>query len=63
VSDIIELNQTYYIMLAEEKKGGVSKPLKEVRGEIERRLLQIERQKDQQDWLQRLRKKAYVKIY
>ena len=63
VSEIIELNQTYYIMLAEEKKGGTSKPLSELRGEIERRLLQIERQKDQQGWLQRLRKKAYVKIY
>jgi peptidyl-prolyl cis-trans isomerase SurA len=63
VSEIIELNQTYYIMLAEEKKGGISKPLKEVRPEIERRLLQIERQKDQQDWIQRLRKKAYIKIY
>jgi len=62
VSDIIELNQTYYIMLVEQKKGGVSKPLKEVRAEIENRLLQIERQKDQQDWLQRLRKKAYIKI-
>ena len=63
VSDIIELNQTYYIMLVEQKKGGVSKPLKELRAEIERRLLQIERQKDQQEWLQRLRKKAFVKIY
>jgi parvulin-like peptidyl-prolyl isomerase len=63
ISDIIELNQTYYLMLAEQKKGGVSKPLKEVRNEIEARLLQVERQKDQQEWLQRLRKKAYVKIY
>ncbi len=63
VSDIIELNQTFYIMLAEQKKGGVAKPLKDLRTEIENRLLQVERQKDQQEWLQRLRKKAYVKIY
>lgn len=63
VSDIIQLNQTFYIMLAEQKKGGVSKPLKEVSKEIEGRLLQVERQKDQQEWLQRLRKKAFVKIY
>ena len=63
VSDIIELNQTFYIMLVEQKKGGIAKPLKEVRPEIENRLLQIERQKDQQEWLQRLRKKAFVKIY
>ena len=63
VSDIIQLNQTYYIMLVEQKKGGISKPLKEVRKDIENRLLQTERQKDQQEWLQRLRKKAFVKIY
>lgn len=63
VSDIIELNRTFYIMLVEQKKGGVTKPFNEVRNEIENHLLQIERQKDQQGWLQRLRKKAYVKIY
>lgn len=63
VSDVIQLNQSYYLMLAEERKGGVTKPLKDVRREIESRLLQAERQKDQQDWLQRLRKKAFVKIH
>jgi len=63
VSDIIEIHETCYIMLAEQKKGGTSKPLKELHGEIERRLIQIERQKDQQEWLQRLRKKAFVKVY
>jgi parvulin-like peptidyl-prolyl isomerase len=63
VSDVIEMNQTFYLILVEQKKGGVTKPLREVRAEIESRLLQIERQKDQQGWLQRLRKKAFVKIY
>lgn len=63
VSEVLELNATYYLLLVEEKKGGVTKPLKEVRGEIEQRLLQIERQKQQQGWLERLRKKAYVKVY
>ena len=63
VSEVIEINQTWYLLLAEEKKGGISKPLKEVRDEIERRLLQIERQKLQQGWLERLRKKAFIKIY
>ncbi len=63
VSDIVELNNAYYLMLVEQKKGGIVKPLKELRKEIENHLLQVERQKDQQEWLQRLRKKAYVKIY
>jgi peptidyl-prolyl cis-trans isomerase SurA len=62
VSDVIEMNQTYYLMLVEQKKGGVSKPLKELRTEIERRLLQVESQKQQQEWLQRLRKKASIQI-
>lgn len=63
VSDVIELNQTYYVLLAEEKRGFNTKSLKEMRPEIEGRLLQVERQKQQQGWLERLRKKAYVKVY
>ena len=63
VSDVLELNQTYYVLLAEEKRGFNTKSLKEVRGDIERHLLGIERQKQQQGWLDRLRKKAYIKIF
>ena len=63
VSDVLELNQTYYILLAEEKRGFNTKSLKDVRPEIQARLLQVERQKQQQGWLERLRKKAYVKIF
>lgn len=62
-SEIVELNQTFYILLAEDRKEGTVKPLKEIRAEIERRLLQVERQKMLEGWLSRLRKKAYVKIY
>ena len=63
VSDIVELNQTYYLLLAADRKDGVTKPLKEVRDQIEKYLTQQERQKLQQGWLDRLRKKAYIKIY
>lgn len=63
VSDIVDMNNAYYLMLVEQKKGGTVKPLKELRKGIENQLLQVERQKDQQEWLQRLRKKAYIKIY
>ncbi len=62
-SDIVTLNGSFYLLLVEEKKAGVSKPLKEVREEIERQLMQQERQKMQQGWLERLRKKAFIKIY
>ena len=63
VSEVIVLGGTYYLLLVEEKKGGVTKPLKDLREEIERRLTQEERQKMQQGWLSRLRKKAFIKIY
>ena len=39
------------------------KPLKDVRPEIEKTLLQGERQKQQQEWLLKLRKKAFIKLY
>lgn len=63
VSDVIAMDGSFYLLLVESKKGGITKPLSEVRGEIERRLLQEERQKMQQAWLTKLRKKAYFKIY
>jgi parvulin-like peptidyl-prolyl isomerase len=63
VSDVVTLNQTYYILLAEDRKDGVTKPLKDVRDQIEKYLLQQERQKMQQGWIERLRKKAYIKIF
>ncbi len=63
VSEVLTLNNAYYLLFVESKKGGVTKPLSELRPEIERRLMQEERQKMQQGWLTRLRKKAYFKIY
>lgn len=63
VSDVVELNHNFYILLAEDRKDGVTKPLKDVRDQIEKYLLQQERQKQQQAWIERLRKKAYIKIY
>lgn len=62
-SDVIAMNDTYYILLAEDRKDGTTKPLSEVRPEIERRLLQVARQKQMEGWIKRLRSKAYVKIY
>jgi peptidyl-prolyl cis-trans isomerase SurA len=63
VSDVVELNQNFYLLLVEDRKEGVTKPLKEVRDQIEKYLVQQERQKQQQGWLERMRKKAYIKIF
>jgi peptidyl-prolyl cis-trans isomerase SurA len=63
MSQIVELNNSYYLFLCEAKKQASMKPLNDVRPEIEKVLLQTERQKQQQDWLLKLRKKAYIKVY
>lgn len=63
MSQVVELSGSYYLLLCEAKKQASSRPLKEVRGEIEKALLGSERQKQQQEWLAKLRKKAYIKLY
>lgn len=63
LSQIVELGGSYYLFFCEAKKQATVRPLKELRGEIEKALLQSERQKQQQEWLAKLRKKAYIKLY
>jgi len=63
MSQIVELGGSYYLFYCEAKKAATVKPLKEMRPEIEKALLQTERQKQQQDWLGKLRKKAFIKMY
>jgi len=63
MSQIVELSGSYYLFLCEAKKQASTKPLKDMRPEIEKMLLQSERQKQQTEWLLKLRKKAYIKLY
>lgn len=63
VSKVIELGGSYYLLFAEAKKPATVKPLKELRDEIEKTLIQTERQKLQADWIAKLRKKAYIKMF
>jgi parvulin-like peptidyl-prolyl isomerase len=63
MSQVIELGGSYYLLYCEAKKASSVKPLKDVHDEIEKALLQTERQQQQQDWLQKLRRKAYIKMY
>ena len=63
VSKVIELAGSYYLLYAEAKKPATVKPLKDVHDEIEKGLTQLERQKQQSDWLAKLRKKAFIKMY
>jgi peptidyl-prolyl cis-trans isomerase SurA len=62
VSPVIPLDNSYYILMAEDVKHASIKPLKEVQLEIERRLIEEEMLKAQEKWLKGLRDKAYIKI-
>ena len=62
ISPVIRIGDSYYILFVEARKNSSVKPLGEVREEIERNLMQQERMKVQQRWLDTLRQKAYIKI-
>ena len=63
VSQIIDIDGNYYLLYCEARKAEVSRPLGEVRDEIEKKLIQDDRQKLQREWLDKLRSKAYIHIY
>jgi peptidyl-prolyl cis-trans isomerase SurA len=62
VSPVVPLDGAYYILMVEARKNAQVKPVADVRDEIERNLIQQERRKAQELWLDTLRQKAYIKI-
>lgn len=62
VSPVVEISGTYYILMVEAKKNASVKPIGDVRDEIEKNLIQQERMRTQQRWLDDLRKKSFIKI-
>ena len=63
ISNIIEYAGNYYILKVEDKHGGSTKSLNEVRADIEKKLVQEEAQAIQEKWLASLRQKAYIKTF
>jgi len=63
VSNIVEVGGNYYILKVDERKGGVTKSLAEVRADVEKRLLQEEAQRLQENWLASLRQKATIRTF
>jgi parvulin-like peptidyl-prolyl isomerase len=63
ISNIIDYAGNYYIMKVEDKHGGTTKSLNEVRADIEKRLVQEEAQQIQERWIASLRQKAYIKTF
>lgn len=63
ISSIVELGGNYYILRVDERRGGVAKPLAQVRAEIEKKLQQDEAQRLQDNWLATLRQKAHIRTF
>lgn len=62
-SEIIETEDGYYILLVEDIRRSTVLALSEVRDSIESTLLQRERERLQQEWLDSLRAKAFIKMF
>ena len=63
VSNIIDYAGNYYILKVEDKQGGTTKSLAEVRSDIEKKLIQEEAQQIQERWIAGLRQKAFIKTF
>ena len=63
VSEIVELGNSYYLLVVEAKKNSTVKPYAQLHDEIQSKLIQEERQKRGDEWIGRLRKKAYIKMF
>lgn len=63
MSGVIETPGAFYIMLVEDKQEAHVKPLPDVRDQIEKLLLAKERTRLQQAWIDKLRKKTYIRAF
>jgi peptidyl-prolyl cis-trans isomerase SurA len=63
ISNIVDYAGNYYILKVEDKHGGSTKSLTEVRADIEKKLVQEQAQEIQERWLASLRQKAYIKTF
>ena len=63
ISPVIDLGPAYYIMKVTERKAAYTKPLADVRPDIEKKINSAERERMQDAWVATLRKKAFIKIF
>jgi parvulin-like peptidyl-prolyl isomerase len=63
MSEPIVIGNTAYLMLVEDKRLAHTKALNEVRDEIENKLLTQERTRLQQAWVERLKKKTFIRYF
>ncbi len=62
-SGVIETPDSCYLMLVEETRPAQIKPLADVRDEIEKTIQAQERAKAQKEWIDRLKKKTFVRYF
>jgi parvulin-like peptidyl-prolyl isomerase len=63
VSNIIELGGNYYIVKVEDRRGGETKSFADARSDIEKKLIQEESQRLQENWIAGLRQKATIRTF
>ena len=63
VSDVLEVGNACYLMLVEDRRPAHTKSLGEVREEVERTLLTAERARLEKQWIDRLKKKTFVRYF
>lgn len=63
LSEAIDTPEAVYLMLVEDKRNAHRKPLAEVRNEIERLLLTEEQNRLRKQYIDRLKKKTYVRYF
>lgn len=63
ISDIVTTEDGYYLLMVEDIQRETVKPLKDVREDIEKKLLQDERARLQKEWIDGLRSRAFIKMF
>jgi peptidyl-prolyl cis-trans isomerase SurA len=63
VSRIVDFNGNFYILKVDDKRGGATPSLAQVREDIEKKLIQLQAQQLQERWLASLRSKAFIRTF
>ena len=63
VSDVVDMPDSCYLVLVEDKKPAQAKPLTEVRAEIEKNLRVEQQAKLQKVWIDGLKKKTFIRYF
>lgn len=63
VSPVIEQGNSYYLLKVTERKAAYTKPIGDVRNDLEKKLFSEERSRKQDQWVAGLRAKAFIKTF